>query len=179
MMFLTEQILRAVMPHAGTQAIVYVEPLQRAMAAYEVDTKKEVAAYLATIAEESGELHFTREIWGPTAAQILYEGNERLGNTEKGDGFKYRGGGLIQCTGRENYRRAGDLLGKDFLQYPELLEQPVFAAMHSSFWWWDKRLDPLANREDFRRVTKVVNGGLTNFEKRYAYYLRAKEALGI
>ena len=70
---------------------------------YEINTPLRLAAFIAQIAHESGDFKYTREIWGPTKAQIGYEGRLDLGNTVPGDGKRYRGRGLIQITGRSNY----------------------------------------------------------------------------
>lgn len=178
-MFLTSSILLSIMPKSGENAYVYLEPLQRAMARYKVDNKLEVAAFLATIAEESGELRYVKEIWGPTEAQKRYEFSKTLGNIQEGDGKKYCGRGLIEVTGRNNYLRYGALMGLDLLNRPELLEQPVYAADSAALFWWDHNIDAFADRGDFRRVTRIVNGGLTNWEKREEYYKIAKSVLRV
>lgn len=179
MIALTAPQVMQVMPHVTPERVdLFLPALNQGMADYGVDTKLDVAAFLATIAEESGELHWTKEIWGPTAAQARYEGNVALGNTVAGDGTWFRGRGLIQVTGRANYKRMGGLLGLPLAVRPSLLEQPVYAAMSAVVFWWDQGVSTVADRGDFRRVTKIVNGGLTNIERREAYWVRAKAVLG-
>src|SRR4051812_14119179 len=82
-----------------------------------INTKLRLAAFLAQVAHESGEFRFMEEIWGPTQAQLRYEPPSslatKLGNTQKGDGYKFKGRGPIQLTGRENYRKCGKALGVD------------------------------------------------------------------
>lgn len=170
--------LQSIMPNAGSRAQVFYKPLIEAMARYNIDTKLEYAAFLATVAEESGELRWVKEIWGPTAAQKKYEGRKDLGNTQAGDGKKFCGRGLIQVTGRSNYTSVGKALKLDLVNKPELLEQPKHAADSAAYFWWAHELDDEAARRDFRRVTKVVNGGYTNWERREAYYERACKVLG-
>ena len=91
---------------------------------YQIVGLKRVAAFIAQIGHESGQLKYVKEIWGPTAAQARYEGRADLGNTVAGDGSKYRGRGLIQITGRANYKACGEALSLDLTNYPELLEKP-------------------------------------------------------
>lgn len=176
---ITLQQMAAIMPNAGARLNTFYKPLLEAMARYGVDTKLEYAAFLATIAEESGELRWVKEIWGPTKQQLKYEGRHDLGNSQPGDGKKFCGRGLIQVTGRNNYAAVGKALKLDLLNKPELLELPKHACDSAAYFWWAHELDDEAARKDFRRVTKVVNGGLTNWEKREAYYLRACKILGV
>lgn len=81
-----------ILPDAGTQAGVFVPVLNTAMQRYQIVGAMRVAAFIAHIGHESGQLRYVREIWGPTLAQARYEGRADLGNTKPGDGFKYRAG---------------------------------------------------------------------------------------
>ena len=83
--------------------MTFADALSDAMHEFNINTNGRQAAFAAQIAEESGELQFVRELWGPTPQQLTYEGRADLGNTESGDGERYKGRGLIQCTGRTNW----------------------------------------------------------------------------
>ncbi|NWB62356.1 glycoside hydrolase family 19 protein, partial [Pseudomonas sp. F1002] len=126
---ITEQQLLQILPNAGRQAGVFVPVLNTAMAKYGIVTRLRIAAFIAQVGHESGQFRWLKELWGPTAQQASYEGRTDLGNTVNGDGFKYRGRGLIQITGRANYAACGDALSLDLINKPELLEQPQYAAM--------------------------------------------------
>jgi putative chitinase len=136
-----------------------------------------LAAFIAQIGHESGGLHWLVELWGPTPAQARYEGREDLGNTEPGDGFKYRGRGLIQITGRANYQACGDALATDLIESPELLSEPDM-AVRSAMWFWQLHgLNELADAGNFERITRRINGGLNGQAERLALWADAKEAL--
>ncbi|MBK8773104.1 MAG: glycoside hydrolase family 19 protein [Rhizobiales bacterium] len=136
-----------------------------------------LAAFLAQIAHESGALRHTRELWGPTPAQARYEGRKDLGNTHLGDGFLYRGRGLLQVTGRAGYAGASQRLGVDLLAAPELLEQPRWAALSAADWWAAHGCNALADAGDFTALTRRINGGTNGLEDRLQRWARAKEAL--
>lgn len=138
----------------------------------------ERAAFLATIAHESARFATTREWWGPTEAQKGYEGRADLGNSEPGDGIRFAGRGYIMVTGRANYRACSEALGlgDDLLLHPELMEQPGYAA-RSSRWFWDTHgCRAPAQAGDFRRVTRIVNGGYNGYADRLALYTALLEA---
>ena len=126
---ITTQQLLQILPNAGAKAGVFVPVLNTAMGRFQIVGSKRVAAFIAQIGHESGQLVYVREIWGPTAAQKGYEGRADLGNTVAGDGFKYRGRGLIQITGRANYAACGEALALDLINQPELLELPKNACL--------------------------------------------------
>ncbi len=130
--------------------------------------------FLAQVGHESGGLHWLREIWGPTATQQRYEGRADLGNTQPGDGSKFRGRGLIQTTGRSNYEATGDALGLPLLDHPELLETPTNAARSAAWFWKSHGLNDLADEGDFMRITRRINGGLNGYDKRVALYEQAQ-----
>lgn len=144
---------------------------------FEINTPARMAAFLAQVGHESGGLHWLNEIWGPTPAQSRYEGRADLGNTQEGDGFKYRGRGLIQITGRGNYQRCSDALATDFIGDPDQLAQPEYAVRSAMWFWRSHGLNELADAGQFERITKIINGGLNGEDQRLALYEAAKEAL--
>jgi len=146
-----------------------------AMLEYGIDTPQRKTMFLAQIGHESGGLHWVVELWGPTEAQRRYEGRKDLGNVQPGDGYKFRGRGLIQTTGRDNYRATGEALGFDLLTTPELLGQAQLAA-HSAGWYWKSRgLNEIADTGDFIKVTKRINGGTNGLADRQALYAAAMQ----
>jgi putative chitinase len=159
------------------RATEWLEPIEAAMAEFEINTPERQAAFLAQIGHESGGFHWATELWGPTPAQQRYEGRADLGNTEPGDGFKFRGRGLIQTTGRDNFKRTGEALGVDLLADPELLSEPSLAARSAGWFWKAHGLNELADAGDFMRITRKINGGTNGMLERMALYERAKEAL--
>jgi putative chitinase len=174
---ITQQQLLQILPNARTQAGVFVSALNTAMQHYQIVGAKRAAAFLAQIGHESGQLRYVREIWGPTASQRGYEGREDLGNTVPGDGRKYCGRGLIQITGRTNYARCGEALGLDLISHPELLELPQHAAMSAAWFWKQKGLNDLADRDQFNTITRRINGGLNGLADRLALWEKARKVL--
>ena len=176
-MSITEQQLQSIMPNARRQAGVFVPVLNTAMQRYQIVGRKRVAAFIAQLGHESGQLRYVREIWGPTPAQAKYEGRADLGNTQPGDGSKYRGRGLIQITGRANYAACGEALGLDLITQPELLELPQYAAMSAAWFWKQNGLNDLADRDQFNTITHRINGGLNGLQDRLEIWSRAREVL--
>ena len=174
---ITAQQLLQILPNAGAKAGVFVPVLNTAMLRYQIVGAKRVAAFVAQIGHESGQLVYVREIWGPTPAQAKYEGRKDLGNTVPGDGFKYRGRGLIQITGRANYAACGEALGLDLLNRPELLEQTQYAALSAAWFWSVNGLNTLADAGDLTKITRRINGGLNGQADRQALYDKALKVL--
>ncbi|PHN32077.1 glycoside hydrolase family 19 protein [Pseudomonas sp. ICMP 460] len=174
---ITEQQLLQILPNAGRQAGVFVSALNAAMNRYAVVSLVRASAFIAQIGHESGQLRYVREIWGPTAQQLGYEGREDLGNTVKGDGSRYRGRGLIQITGRANYADCGEALGLDLVNHPELLEQPQHAAMSAAWFWSTRGLNTLADEGGFVKITRRINGGINGLTDRRALYDKALAVL--
>jgi len=173
------------MPLAKERVDEFVLPLLATMDEFEISTPERAAAFIAQIAHESAQLHYTREL-GSDAYLEKYDTGPiaaRLGNTpdDDNDGQKYRGRGLIQITGQANYRDCSLGMFKDtrLLEHPELLEQPYEAA-RAAGWFWDKHhLNGLADQGKFRAITKKINGGLNGIQDREAYWERAKKVLGV
>lgn len=131
-MTVTAERLKVLLP-GSTEAnrLKYLPYFNRYMSQYGIKTEKQVAAFFAQTGTESGQLRYTAEI----ASGAAYEGRKDLGNVHPGDGVKFKGRGLIQITGRYNYEKASAALGADFINSPELLEQPEW-AVKSACWWW-------------------------------------------
>lgn len=179
---ITDTQLKKIMPNLGAQKLaLYLPHLNAAMQAHGVDNMLRTAAFVAQLAHESGEFRFMEEIWGPTDAQRRYEPPsdlaKKLGNTEAGDGKRFKGRGPIQITGRFNYKKYGDLLGMDLCAQPELAAQPEVAFATAGLFWRANGLNELADAQDFLRITKRINGGTNGLADREKYYARAKEVL--
>jgi putative chitinase len=174
---ITAQQLLQILPNAGQRAGVFAPVLNTAMQRYQIVGAKRVAAFIAQIGHESGQLRYVREIWGPTPAQSKYEGRADLGNTVPGDGLKYRGRGVIQITGRANYAACGEALGIDLINQPEQLEQPQYASLSAAWFWSTKGLNTLADQDQFNTITRRINGGLNGLQDRLEIWARARAVL--
>jgi putative chitinase len=174
---ITEQQLLQILPNAGRNAGVFVPVLNTAMAKYGIVTRLRMAAFIAQVGHESGQFRWLKELWDPTPQQAGYEGRSDLGNKVNGDGFKYRGRGLIQVTGRANYAACGEALGLDLINQPELLEQPQYASMSAAWFWSSLGLNNLADQNDFLKITKRINGGTNGLADRQALYDKALKVL--
>ncbi len=153
-------------------------PLIRAMEEFNIETPLQQSHFLAQVAHESGCLRWLEEIWGPTPAQIRYEGRLDLGNTQPGDGYHFRGFGPIQITGRANVTQLARAIGEpSLLADPSQLTQPELGSRSAGWFWWSRDLNPLADRDDLRAITRVINGGLNGLNDRARYLHRAKEIL--
>lgn len=178
MVQLTAQTLRAAVGCTAELADIYADHLADACALNDINTPVRLAAFLAQVGHESGSLKHTSELWGPTDAQRTYEGRKSLGNTQIGDGYYFRGRGLIQCTGRANMTQMAEWLNLDLLSSPELLEQPRWAALSAATWWARHGCNQLADSGDFEALTKRINGGLNGIDDRLKRWERAKAAIG-
>lgn len=149
--------------------------LQLFMPIYCIDTPLRQAAFLAQIAHESGRFIYTEEI----ASGKAYEGRTDLGNTHPGDGKKYKGRGLIQLTGRSNYREFSKHTGIDFIASPELVSTPQYAVQSACWFWQESGLNELADLGEMRKITKIINGAYNGLEQRNAFYEELCQAYGI
>jgi putative chitinase len=206
MQITADLLVRALRCTRGS-ALTWAKPLADACALYEITTPARIAAFLAQIGHESQGL--TRSVenlnyrpegllrtW-PTrfdevsakamAQQPALIGNHvyggRMGNKEPGDGYRYRGRGLVQVTGRANYEGVRDLLKSrlagvpDFVALPEVLAEPKWAALSAAAYWSDHGLNELADKGDFTGITRRINGGAIGAEDRATRYELARKAL--
>ncbi|MGF6116704.1 putative chitinase [Janthinobacterium lividum] len=165
--------LLAIMPLARSRAPVFLAPLNAAMLEFGITTAARLASFLSQVGHESGQLRFVREL----ASGQAYEGRADLGNTQRGDGVRFRGRGLLQVTGRANYAACGKALGLDLLAQPELLEQTVNACRSAGWFWQTRGLNALADAGDQERVTRRINGGVNGLAERLALYREARKVL--
>ncbi|MFP2962854.1 glycoside hydrolase family 19 protein, partial [Myxococcus sp. 1LA] len=164
------QQLRAVMPNLSqAKAEQYLPYLNQAMAEANITTPMRKAAFLAQLAHESGQLRYMEEI----ASGAAYEGRQDLGNTQPGDGVRYKGRGPIQLTGRANYRAAGRALGIDLEGNPQRAKDPDVAFRIAGWYWSSRNLNTYADAGNFREVTRRINGGYNGMADREMYYRRA------
>jgi putative chitinase len=180
----------------------WFEPLQETFEKYQINTPKRQACFLGQTMHESGGYKFLRENLNYSAKALMatwpsrfpdmdtaekyerqpemiankvYSG--RMGNTEDGDGAKFIGRGLIQLTGKDNYRAFGEAIGEDLVANPQLVEQPRYAAL-SAGWFWNKRgLNVLADAMDITTMTVRINGGRIGIDDRIAKINKALDVL--
>jgi len=166
--------LRAIMINATPSQIDrYYQPLVAAMARNDIDSPLRMAHFLAQLGHESGDLRYCEEI----ADGRAYEGRVDLGNTVKGDGPLFKGRGLIQLTGRANYRSYGLARGRDFLtgDNPRLLALDPELAVDVAAWFWTTRgLNAIADADDLRLITRRINGGYNGLDDREMHLKQAK-----
>lgn len=202
-MILSADEIAAIMPLAGGRIHVYVDPLNDAISRFAIDTTHEVASFLAQVAHESAQLtrtvenlnysaegllktwpkRFTAELAAQVARQperianIVYANRCGNGDAASGDGYKYRGRGLIQITFLDNYRACGAALGLPLVQQPERLAEPEYAALSAGWFWQAKNLNQYADDDDIRAETHIINGGEAGLAQRQAFFDKAIQVL--
>jgi len=155
--------------NASVNLIVkYAGTLAHQMPRFEISGRVRVCHFLAQILHESGELNYTEEI----ASGADYEGRADLGNTERGDGVRYKGRGLIQLTGRYNYRQAGKAMGFDYEGNPHIVAQLPHSVLVSCWYWQSRGLNALADKGDFDEIVRRINGGYNGYSDRWKYLNR-------
>jgi putative chitinase len=171
---------------APTQARLFADPLSAACQAHGINTPARIAAFVAQCAHESAgftaleeSLYYRtperiRAMWptrvpsladaaalcrNPQAlANRVYAGRNGNGDPASGDGWRYRGRGLIQITGRANYRAVTTSATRDYEARPELLAQPLDACLTAAAWWAARGLNALADGSQIDAITRAVNG---------------------
>lgn len=171
---ITDDELRQIMPNLKQEKrSLYLPFIQQAMQEFDITSRLREAAFIAQLAHESAELRFMEEI----ASGQAYEGRRDLGNTQPGDGRRYKGRGPIQLTGRANYRKFGGLLGLDLEGNPTQAATPEVGFRIAALYWKSHGLNELADTQQFKTITKRINGGFNGLADRIKYYDRAKRVL--
>lgn len=152
---------------------LFLEPINQTLQRFDLDTLERRRMFLAQIGHESGQLRYQEEL----ATGAGYEGRRDLGNTQVGDGVKYKGRGLIQITGRSNYALCALALDLPLLENPELLKSLPASIMSAGWFWNNNNLNSYCDKGDFYGLTKRINGGLNGINDRVLLYKRACEAI--
>jgi len=172
---ITPEQLSNIFTHAKQSTIdLFCDFINETMKEYDISTPLRQAHFLAQIGHESGELRYREEI----ASGAAYEGREDLGNTQTGDGRLFKGRGLIQLTGRNNYEAYGDDIGVDLLAYPSQVATDERLCVDVAGWYWHKRgLNKYADADNIVTITKRINGGLNGLQDRRRLLALAKDVL--
>lgn len=147
--------------------------LEETLRRYDIGSPLRQCHFLAQIGHESGEFRYTEEIAGGEA----YEGRADLGNAEPGDGVRFKGRGLIQLTGRANYKAYGESIGRDLCSagnWTAVAEDPALCVDVAGWFWSRRGLNLLADEDNVQRITRRINGGLNGLDDRRAKLARAK-----
>ena len=174
-----QDILREAFPNANdTHIAEFAAPISEVMGRYEINTFLRQAHFLAQIGHESGELLYREEI----ASGRAYGWRRDLGNTQRGDGIRFKGRGLIQLTGRYNYTAYDEYRGGKgtYIESPGLVAEDPFTCVDVAGWFWSQRkLNRYADKDSLRAVTYRVNGGYNGLRDRMRLLGLAKRALGM
>jgi putative chitinase len=174
---LSEATFQLVMLFATPERIDrFLGPVVDRMTAAGIDTSLRQSHFLAQIGHESGDLRYTQEL----ASGEAYEGRADLGNTQPGDGARFKGRGLIQLTGRANYAAYGHSIGIDLTvdnNWEKVATDPKLAVDVACWFWTKHGLNAPADADDLDRVTRMINGGLNGIADRAAHLDRAKFVL--
>lgn len=164
------------LPHANADVVCGIAPcINDRQGEAKLNTPLRMAHFLAQAAHETDGFKTLLEY----ASGKAYEGREDLGNTEPGDGIRYRGRGIFQLTGRANYKQFGRALKLDLVGIPMLAFEPDIAVRIAMLFWDAKKLNDFADRDDLKGITRRINGGYNGLDSRAVYLERAKKALGI
>lgn len=173
----SKEKLAIVLPLAAHSKIeLYFEPLKATILRYGITSPLQLAHFIAQVGHESASFLYSEEI----ASGAAYEGRTDLGNTQPGDGKRFKGRGLIQLTGRANYLTYSKAAGVDYVSQPDrLADDPMASADVAGWFWKDRGCDKLAEMDDVKAVTKRINGGYNGLDDRMRNLQRAKAVLGL
>ena len=202
---ISKEQLKQIMPSCTAENLEkFVGPLNDTMERYAINTPLRKAHFLAQIAHESNELESVVENLNYSQARLtqvfpryfrtieesapynrqpekianrVYSNRMGNGDEASGDGWKFRGRGLIQLTGKENYKKASDEIGVDFISNPDLVQGPVYASLTAGWYWDSRELNSWADKDNCYKVTLQINGGTIGIESRELYLERAKQTL--
>jgi putative chitinase len=187
--------------HIGAE---WVDALNETFSRFNITTNNQKAMFIGQCSHESGNFRLLQENLNYKAATLMklwpkrfptlevanqYAGNaraiankvyaDRMGNRDEasGDGYRFRGKGLVQLTGHSNHFHAGKALGVDFVMQPDLVATPKYAALTAGWFWDTHKLNPPADALDYNKITRTINGGLIGQEDRIKHVQQALAVL--
>lgn len=182
-MRVTRKQMEIIMPNAGDRIDIYLPYINDYADAFNINTPLRIAHFLAQVAHETAELVHIREIGNANYCHKYEVGKlaKMLGNTQKGDGYRYKGRGFLHLTGRANYQAYTNstYCKGDVVAEPKLLEQPRDAVESGMWYWLTRGLNTVADKNDILSVTKKINGGTNGLASRTKYWKRALRAFNI
>ena len=188
--------------HIGAE---WVDALNETFSRFNITTNNQKAMFIGQCSHESGNFRLLQENLNYKAATLMklwpkrfptlevanqYAGNaraiankvyaDRMGNRDEasGDGYRFRGKGLVQLTGHSNHFHAGKALGVDFVMQPDLVATPKYAALTAGWFWDTHKLNPPSDALDYTKVTKIINGGTIGLDDRIKHVQQALAVLG-
>jgi len=174
MVQLTSQILLTIAPQANRAIVDGLIPfLNQYLPQYGIDSLLRLDHFLGQSAEETAGYRTLVEY----ASGNEYEGRKDLGNTEAGDGPRYKGRGIFQITGRDNYQKMSQALNIDLINNPELAATSEVAVRTACIYWQTHNLNALADQDDLEGITRRINGGTNGINDREIFTDRADNAL--
>ncbi|HAD96525.1 MAG TPA: glycoside hydrolase [Cryomorphaceae bacterium] len=205
---LTTDMLKAIMPSGKTSQLeLFCPALNRQLVTYQLQSPLRQAHFLPQVAHESGSFNYTsenlnysasalRQVFGKyftddaianqyarkpeKIASRVYASRMGNGDEASGEGWKFRGRGLIQLTGKDNYTSFGQSLAIDLLTDPDSVSTNPDHAVQAACWYWDvNKLNQDADRDDIKTITRKINGGYNGLDDRTAFLNRAKQVLGV
>lgn len=177
-MTITEAQVKRIMPKAMDARVKeFVKSFNDNCDKFGISTPMRAAHYIAQVAHETGQLKWLEEL----ASGAQYEGRKDLGNTQKGDGKRFKGRGYLQTTGRANYQAYANsgFCNGDLMAHPEWLAQQPGCQKSSMYYWYKKKINQWADKDDCRAVTKAINGGYNHYAERAQFTRMAKIVFGL
>lgn len=153
----------------------FVNSLNYTFNEFSINSPQRQAYFLSQICHESGCFLYTEEI----ASGVAYENRLDLGNTVSGDGIRFKGRGLIQLTGRNNYKKLSDRFGVNFVSNPYMLKSADWASRSAGWFWNLKKLNDYCDKNNFLMTTFLINGGFNGLEDRLKYLVKSYNVLEI
>lgn len=181
---ITADDLRRLTPHGDSSILAGLAPvLAEVLPSYGITTPRRVSHFLAQAAHETdgfntlveyGSENYFNKRYGPQT-----DVGKTLGNTQPGDGARFRGRGIFQCTGRFNYAKYGKLIGVDLVANPKQAATVPNSVRIACEYWKAKGLNALADADNIEAITRKINGGTNGLKDRKAYLEKARAIIGV